>query len=333
MVKITAQFHEFVMKHFGFTPEEFYYNPKILVEKEFEIAKKYGFLFNSPDYLLYALEAQALGAKIIMDGDNLPEVDSSNPVITSLDGNIVTPNFNKGIFALITEMYEEWCRVTDREDVDIQFTAPFTLTGRLFGEENFYLEMAVNSETTLNLINKVTDKIILPWVLHLIKLFPKAENIIGADANCFLSSFSLDDIEKFALNPLEKIREACKGKRVFIPNWGGESRCNKKFLSKIMELKYRANPYFIEGQSTDVEILSPQHYVDEAKKYDIDLVLGLGARFIDCSKLEAIAKLAKKYILFGKEIDDFTFYFCNLSRITPEENILETLKVIKKEET
>jgi hypothetical protein len=128
------------------------------------------------------------------------------------------------------------------------------------------------------------------------------------------------------------IQESFPGKKVFIPNWTGEGQLAKN-LDIIMDMKFLANPYFIQAQVGEMNELPIKHYVDEANRRNCPLIVGLPPGLFDIAAKEAAREHGKYYAAYADQVKKLMFLFTCLSKDSKLENIWETLNSIETSKT
>ena len=206
------------------------------------------------------------------------------------------------------------------------FCAPFSLAANIRGVEPLLMDIYTDPEFARELFDRLTDEVLIPWILALKKAFPSAKGVCGNDAWTSIPIVNPDIIENWILPYIKRLQEQC-GPDVYVPNWVGESLL--KDPEKMLDLKLCACPGFIEGQDPDVEVLSPSFYKTYANKHDLPLVLGLGAAFLALGTPGEIRDRVRQYIKLGGRGGRLALYLCNLGATTPPENVRAVVQAIQ----
>ncbi len=327
-IPVFAQLHEFAMREIGANAAEFYSSPDLLAYAQLETYEKYGIDIPTIDYDCYNIEAEAMGQKMIFNDHDMPDVDRSRPLISGPGdlARIRTPDFdNSGRCARIIEAQKIFLEKTGLQPT-LGFCAPFSLAANIHGTEDLILNMFDAPDFVKELLTRVTEEIIAPWILHQRKHFPNAVTISGADAVASIPIVSPDIIREWVAPSILRLRELC-GSDVYVANWVGESYLADPV--EMLDLKLDVSPNFIGGQDPDVEKLGPELYVEYADKHDVPLVLGVGAGFMALSELPRVYDRVKRYIEAGKRHDRFALYLCNLGATTPPENVRAAIDAVR----
>lgn len=328
-VPVYAQMHEFVLHELGVAPRQFYADPELLVRGTLEVMETYGIDVPVLDYDVYNIEAEALGQAIIYPNGGMPDVDRTRPLVREKADleKIHTPDFEKdGRFPAILEMNRLFCQMTGGAEGTPGFCAPFSLAANIRGLEQLLMDIYLDPEFARELFERVTDMVLVPWILKLKTICPKAAGIGGSDASASLPIVSPDILREWVLPYVARLREKC-GPGVYVPNWVGESFLKRP--EEMLDLKLAACPGFIEGQDPDVEKLGPQFYKSFALEKKVPLVLGIGAAFLALATPSEIRQRTKEYVEVGGKGGGFALYLCNLGATTPPENVRAAVQAVR----
>ncbi len=319
-VPIYAQLCELIPGEMGKKATQVFQDPELLNVGTFTICEKYGIDVPSVDFDTYNIEAEALGQKLIFHDDIMPDIDRAHPLIRDEKdiGKIITPDFDRaGRCSFVVEVYKIFEKLTG-VNASMAFCAPFSLAANIRGIENLVLDMCMRPEFAHELMTRVTDELLIPWLEYLQGKFPNTPALVGADALASLPIVNIKLMDEFIAPYVERLRKAC-GPNVIVPNWTGERYA--KNPREVMDIRLRVNPAYVEGQDPDVESLGPEFYKAYAEKHDIPLLLGVGAVFLRTSTPEEIFKRVKFYVQVGGENGRLWIYLCNIEPGTPMENI------------
>ena len=330
-VPVCAQLHEFALKELGVTTREFYTNAELLATGTLEIHQKYGIDVPVLDYDVYNIEAEAIGQAIKYTDTDMPDVDRTRPLIRDRDDlkKIRTPDFDsQGRFAHVIEANKQFRQLIGRQtETTLRFCAPFSLAANIRGIEQVLMDIYFDPDFARSIFDRITEEILVPWILRLIKEFPGAGSICGDDAASSIPIVSPDIINEWIIPYILRLRHLC-GPRVHVPNWVGESHL--KYPEKMLDLKRQVCPGFVEGQDPDVVRLGPEFYKKYAEKQRLPLILGLGAVFLATATPEAVAQRVRSYIETGGNNGRFVLYLCNLGATTPADNVRAAVAAVRK---
>ena len=328
-VPVYAQIHDFARKELGVGAKEFYTDPELLVEGSLETINRWGIDYPVIGYDVYNIEAEALGQKIIFSDDGIPDIDRATPLIQSREDlkKIKTPDFNSdGRFPKVIEMYSLFKELTHLEP-GLEFSAPFTLATSIRGIENLIMDIFEDPGFAKELLDRVTDLVLIPWIRHLQQKFPNSPAIGGADAMSSLPIINMEMLRKWSAPYIRHLRDVL-GPQVYVANWVGEQYL--KDPTEMFDLKLQVCPNFLEGQDPDVEAIGPEIYKAYAQKKGIPLVLGIGAAFLTLSTPAEIENRIRYYIEVGGRDGRFCLYLCNVDSSTPPANLQAVMGAIHR---
>jgi len=326
-IPVFAQMHEFVMHELKLSPSDFYLNPDVLVPGTLEVQKRYGFDMGYIDYDIYNIEAEALGQKVIYSDDSYPDADRNDPLVKTHDDlkKIDTPDFlSDGRFPFVDRLNILFKELTGLEPT-LNFCAPFSLAANIRGIERLIYDIYEDPYFTRELFERITENVLVPWILFQKKRFPRAAAIVGSDATASIPIINMNILEEWVVPYIIRIREIC-GSEVYVPNWVGERYL--KDPEEMFEKKLTVCPGFLEGQDPDVESIGPERYKRYAEEHDVALILGVGTRFLAESTPEEVIQRVKHYIEVGGKGGRFALYLCNLGKATSRENVKAVFETI-----
>ena len=328
-VPIYAQTCELIPEEMGKSAREVFRDPELLNIGTFAVCEKYGIDIPIMEFDTYNIEAEAIGQKINFYDDIMPDIDRTQPLIREESDirKIITPDFDKAgrcpfVIDVFT-LFEKFVGVK----ASLAFCAPFSLAANIRGIEPLIMDMCLKPAFAHELMSRVTEELLIPWLEYLKGKFPQAPAIVGADALASLPIVNIKFMDEFIAPYVERLREAC-GPTVCVPNWTGERYA--KNPEEVMDIRLRVNPGFVEGQDPDVEALGPEFYKAYAEKHDLPLLLGVGAVFLRTSTPEEVFNRVKHYVKVGGKNGRFRFYLCNLEPATPIENIKAAVAAVHK---
>ncbi len=328
-VPLFAQLHEFAAAQTGVPPKKFYTDPETLVSNSLEVMETYGIDVPVLDYDVYNIEAEALGQEVIWSETAMPDVDRTKPLIQDKSDlkKIRTPDFeHDGRFPVVLEMNRLFLEMTGGIEPTLGFCAPFSLAANIRGIEQLLIDIYVDPEFARELFERVTDAVLIPWILRLKEEFPETNSICGSDASASIPIVNPYILRDWIIPYVKRLREQC-GPEVYVPNWVGETHL--KHPEEMLDMKLEGCPGFVEGQDPDVEGLGPSFYKSYATKKGLPLVLGVGAAFLALATPEAVRDRVRQYIEIGGEGGRFALYLCNLGATTPPENVRAAVQAVR----
>jgi uroporphyrinogen-III decarboxylase len=319
-VPVHAQMHEFVAAQLGIPRPEFFTRPEVMVPAMLEVEARYGLDVASITYDVYNIEAEALGQGIRWSEAGMPDIDRTAPLIRDRDdlSRIRTPDFDSIEASQRVLRMHGLFRSLTRIEPGLRFCAPFTLATNLRGIEQFLVDIYTDPAFARDLLTRITEEVLAPWILYQGRHFPNSTSFCGVDATASPPIVNLALLREWVMPPLLRLRELC-GPGVFVDNWVGE-----RYLPQpeaMLDLKRDIGSGVLLGQDPDVETLGPAFYKEYAERHKLPLVLGVGASFLAQSSPEAIAERVRHYVAVGGRGGRFALYLCNVGATTPPENL------------
>lgn len=331
---VYAQIHEFVAHIKGIPNTVFYTQPKIMVAAMLEVQAEYGLEVATITFDVYNIEAQGLGQKLVFDDRHIPDIDRQAPLIRDRSDLrlIRTPDFEKvGRFRYVVEVLRCFKAFTGIE-ASLPFCAPFTLAANVRGIQQLLIDIYTDPDFARELLTRLTEEVLTPYLLYQKTFFPNAEKANGADAFASLPICNLDVLENWCTPYIQRLGDLT-GLDVTVVNWVGESYL--KNPSAMLDLKRQISDGAIQGQDPDVELLSPEFYARYAKEHNASLTLGVGAAFLAQATPAQVRERVRRYAEAGLQAERFILYLCNVNGATPPENLRAALQtardVIKRE--
>ncbi len=319
-IPVYAQMHEFVAEQCGIPRREFFRRPELLVSATLEVQARFRLDVPALTYDVYNVEAEALGQGIRWSESGMPDIDRDAPLIRDRDdlSRIRTPDFDsQPACRRVVEMYGHFRRLTGIEP-GLSFCAPFTLATNLRGIESFLLDICTDPAFARDLLDRITDEVLSPWIAYLRRHFPHSTAISGVDAAASPPIVNLPLLTAWAVPWILRLRDRC-GPAVAVANWVGERYLKRP--EEMLDLKRLVGPGALLGQDPDVEALGPEYYRTYADSHGVPLILGIGAGFLAQASPAAVAERVRRYIGAGARGGRFALYLCNAGASTPPENL------------
>jgi uroporphyrinogen-III decarboxylase len=319
-IPVFAQMHEFVAAQLRIPRREFFARPEIMVPAILEMQARFGLDVASITYDVYNIEAEALGQPIRWAEDGMPDIDRSAPLVRDRADlrRIRTPRFESvDACGRVLEMHATFRKLTGL-DPSLSFCAPFTLATNLRGIEQFLLDICTDPNFARELLTRITEEVLGPWIAYQQSHFPSSATVNGVDATASPPIVNLVLLREWVAPPLLRLRTLC-GPGVFTANWAGE-----RFLTRpqeMLDLKLAVGPGWLLGQDPDVEQLGPALYKAYAVGRHVPLILGVGAGFLASAHPDEVSGRVRRYLEVGARGGRFALYLCNLGASTPSENL------------
>lgn len=319
-VPVLAQMHEFVAAHLDIPRREFYARPEIMVPASLEVQAKFGLDVASISYDVYNIEAEALGQPIVHLDGGMPDIDRSAPLVRNRDDlrRIRPPDFDAvPACRRVIEMHRIFQRMTGLTP-QLSCCAPFTLATNLRGIEPFLLDIYTDPHFARELLDRLTEEVLAPWVRYQARHLPGTSRVSAADATASPPIVNLELLRDWVAPAILRLR-ALSGLDLYTTNWVGERHLREP--EAMLDEKLRVCPVSLRGQDPDVEHLGPERYKAYAVRRNVPLVLGVGAAFLAEASPSEVAKRVRHYVAVGGQGGRFALYLCNLGATTPAENL------------
>jgi uroporphyrinogen-III decarboxylase len=312
--------HDFVAEYCGIPRREFFARPDLLVPATLEVQARFGLDVAAVTYDVYNIEAEALGQPIRWSDAGMPDIDRDAPLIREREDlwRLRTPDFDaQPPCRRVLETHALFRRLTGIEP-GLSFCAPFTLATNLRGIEQFLLDIHTDPGFAKDLLTRITDDVLAPWILYQRRRFPDGTRISGVDATASPPIVNLPLLREWVVPPILRLRELC-GPGIAVANWVGERLLPRP--EDMLTLKLQVGPGPLLGQDPDVEVLGPGFYKTYADRHDAPLILGVGAGFLARARPADVVERVRRYIDVGARGGRFALYLCNVGASTPAENV------------
>lgn len=319
-VPVYAQVHEFAAHVHKISNRVFYTRADVRVSSMLEIQAEYGLDVAQVTHDVYNIEAEGLGQRLIIQDDCMPDVDRTQPLIREKSDllKIKTPDFDRvGRFRNVVEMFQVYQKMTGLEP-GLGFCAPFSLAANLRGIEQLLVDIYTDPDFARNLLEKLTEEVLAPYIFYLKSYFPNVTRFSGADATASPPIVNLRILDEWCGRYILRLRELT-GMDIYVSNWVGERYFKNPY--SMLDLKMKVASGSLLGQDPDVEVLSPELYKQYAQRLDVPLILGIGAAFLSQATPQQVRERVRHYVNVGANGGRFALYLCNLSAATPPENI------------
>ncbi|MBS9717043.1 uroporphyrinogen decarboxylase family protein [Pseudohalocynthiibacter aestuariivivens] len=285
---------------FGYDSSEFYKgNPERYVRTTLMTRRLLGMNKLYLSWPVYAFTAEAMGQQT-MYPDKFPP--GSDPDLTLLNRENWqqprTPDFTKGIPAIIEEMIRVYVSLTGLEPV-LHLSAPYSLAADTFGQEPLLAALVREPEFAKDLLRHLADTVHRPWINDFISKFPNGwiELSDASGSPFFVGPRNCRDISIDAIRYLAKNEPW--GDRVYDANYRGDyvtqaqqkNRCNARkggtsaatnpavTLDELTEAKHSVCRHYVQRLHDDR--VPVDYYRDKAIEWNVPLFAGVGSSQID----------------------------------------------------
>ncbi len=325
----TAQMHEFAMRESGIPADEFYTDAGKLVRGICETARRFG--FDTPSFIwdAYNIEAEAIGANLVLFKDMAPAINNLTPLVaTEKDlARLKSPDpYSDGRMPMILEVLREIKELTGECGLPC-YCAPFTLASHVMTFENLIVQIQRNPAFVHRVMTYLVDEVLAPYMNVLLKEFPDAPLADGSDAVASLPFITQDMLDEFALSYIERLQKQTI-RPAICDNWWGDSYCDD--LESFWAQKLRATPDYLKVQDPDLFKIGVKPVVDYVTRRDLPFVLGVDNNLLHSGSQENIEKRIHEYLEACESNGRGTLYLCSLSAVTPAENVTFAIDCIHR---
>ena len=329
-VPFIAQMHEFAMAAMGVRGDRFYTDAETFVRGVCTIARDYAFDVPSFIWDAYNVEAEALGAKLVLFEDMAPALDNVDPLVkTEADlARLSSPNpASDGRMPMVMEILHLTKELTGRR-APLCFCAPFTMAAHLMTFENLIVQIRENPAFVHKVMTFIVDEVLAPYCNHAHKLFPDLPLFDGSDATASLPFITQAMQEEFALGPIERLQSQVE-LPCLVDNWWGDSFTDDQ--ARFWDLKLRATPAYFKIQDPDLWKVGFDAPLAFARTRDKSVVLGIDNNLFQQGPAEDIEQRVHEYMAAVEDHDGRgIIYFCSLSAVTPPAHVKVAIEAAHK---
>lgn len=289
---------------------------------------------------VYAFGAEAVGQAMMYPDQHAPGADPGEPMLNHTNMHVLrTPDFDSEIPRVIEEMLHNFSELTGLEPV-VHLPAPYSFAADIFGQEEVIAAMYDEPEFVVDLLDRLTDEILVPWCERLTRKFQGIWlELSDASGSPLFIGPSL--FQQIAALPIQRlISDFPWGDRIYVANYRGDvtrkaasggrdrkgggrrrrrvqspekenllSGPTKEGLVELIEFKLSLCPEFIIKLDADQSPVSV--YVEQALRREKPLYLGIGATLIDRNSItdsaaakRGVAELASSYAQAVKSVSE-----------------------------
>lgn len=134
-------------------------------------------------------------------------------------------------------------------------------------------------------------------------------------------------LETFSVPYILMLKKLC-GKKVVVRNWWGDSFSKK--LETFWDTKIKIGNNVLLVQDPDLFKIGPGKVIQYAQKKNIPVIFGVDQTLLTHGTKDPIDQRVKEYIKKGSRGRKLVIYLCNLSSVTPEENVFAAVSAMHK---
>lgn len=324
-----VQMHEFSMAAQQKPGRLFYTDPKTFVRGICETTRDYG--FDAPSFIwdVYNVEAEALGVPLVLFEDMAPALDNVAPFVKDEAdlARMRPPNpAEAGRMPMVAEILHQVKELTGRRP-PLCFCGPFTMAAHLITFENLVVAMQEDPKFVHKLMDFIVEDVLTPYFDYMLEQFPDLPFYDGSDATASLPFITQSMQEEFAMEPILRLQERAK-LPVYVDNWWGDSYTED--TERFWENKLRVTPDFFKIQDPDLWRVGLDKPMDFARRKNKSVVLGIDNNLFQNGPDDEIQMRIHEYMEVIEENDGKgTVYFCNLSAVTPPENVKIAVEAVR----
>jgi uroporphyrinogen-III decarboxylase len=317
-VPVYAQMSNHSAKLSGETTFRFFTDAEVFVECELAADEMYGFDAPTIHYDCYNIEAEALGGKLVFKGNEVPDIDPSRPVLSSVktfkDLKPLRPG-KSGRMPFVLEINK---RLIDLGLAPkIRFCGTFTLAVKLLGYENLINAVYSAPDDVHRFMCFLTDEVIAPWIdCQRLDCGVKG-TATGSEAMASPPLATVGMIRDFSLRYAKRLEKSVGGIR--LAGIWGESVLNNP--ADLLDIKSESCSGMIQVCDPDVTVLGPAYFKEYADRNDVGLIMGLDAGFIKTGHVDEIKERAKLFIEEAAMDGRFVLFINDIPYDTPPENV------------
>ncbi len=302
----------------GESTYDFFTNAEIFLKCELFADEFYGFDAPTISYDCYNIEAEAMGARLLFNADEVPEVNPEKPLLSSVSNfkklNLPKPG-KDGRMPYVLEIND---RLIDLGLAPkIRFCGIFTFVCKIMGYENLIAAINSDPEEVHNFMLFLTDEVLAPWIIC--QRERSGVNAVATGSEAFASPplVSLELLEEFCIQYFKRLENQVGGIR--LAGVWGESAI--KDPVRLLDIKRDGSMGMIQACDPDVSALGPAFYKRYADKNDIGLIMGLDAGLIQTGPVSKIKKRARRLINEAGVNGRFVLYINDIPYDTSPEHI------------
>jgi 5-methyltetrahydrofolate--homocysteine methyltransferase len=328
-VPFIQQSHEFNMNYAGIDARDYYANPEAFIYGAFKTAHELG--FDTPDICWdsYNIEAEALGAKLVTFPDLTPAIDNVEPLVRNERDLARLRPPKPGVSGRMPFAFQalDLFHELTGETPCLNFCAPFTLATQVMTFEDVVLGIKDDPAFIHKVMTFVTDEVLAPYINAFAAKYPDATAHNGGDAVASLPFITLDMLEDFSLQYVERLR-ALTGKRVVTDNWWGDAYAEAPEV--FWDMKLRACPGHLKVQDPDLFKVGARRAKAHAGARDVSLLLGVSNNLLQDGPPEAIERRIHEYLEVAEPGGRSLLYLCNLGAQAPLAHVRAAVAAIEK---
>jgi uroporphyrinogen-III decarboxylase len=323
-IPVYAQMSHHSAKLAGESTTEFFTNAEVFLRCELAADVFYEIDAPTIHYDVYNIEAEAMGAKLIWNENQIPAIDSCNPLLGSLDALRHLRPIRTGVAGRMPYVMEINARLMDAGFAPkVRFTGLFTLAANLLGLQQLIMAILIEPDRVHRLMKFLTYEIVAPWIVCQRKHCGSHETATGSDALASPPLISTEMVREFCLKYIKELEQQVGGVR--LAGLWGESVLSEP--AELLDIKKAGSPGAIQVLDPDVTSLGPAFFRKYADESRVGLVMGLDANLIRSGSLAEIESRARRFIEEAGKAGRFVLFINDIPYDTPPENVRAVISV------
>lgn len=323
-VPVAAQFPGHACKMAQMRFDQVFNDPVALAEISLLLTEYYGLTIPEPQWDAYNIEPESIGQKIKFFPEHIPDIDRSDYIIKSKNDlhKIKYNGLGAGRFGKLVESFKLIKKYTGLPRTGFIATSPFCTACNIYGYENLIASIASAPEFVDEMLKRICDDLLIPYIKELKSIFPEAQSIMLADAWASIPLINMKIMNDFVVPSIRYLNDHL-GIPGFIAmsagNWGDTYLKNPIDLAEA-RLKMTLNTSLF-ALDPDVDILGPEFFNKIADKHGVPLQIGFDAFLLEKGPISEIIRRVKRYIKAGAAGGKFVLFLNNINISTPPEHV------------
>lgn len=267
---------------------------------------------------VYNIESEAMGTRLIWNEEQIPAIDSHNPLLTSVDAFDRLRPIKMGVAGRMPYVLEINSRLVDMGlPPKVRFTGLFTFAANLLGLQEFIMAILTEPARVHRLMSFLTHEIVAPWIACQREHCGYNATATGSDALASPPMVSTQIVREFCLKYVQKLDQLVGGVR--LAGLWGESVLPEP--ADLLDIKRAGSQGAIQVLDPDVTALGPTFFRKYADDAGIAIVMGLAANLIGTGSVVEIASRTRRFIEEGGKTGRFVLFINDIPYDTPSENV------------
>lgn len=295
-VLIGAQSNDHSAYLAGVPPGRFLTDALLFTRVQLLVTEYYGFDAALNFWDVYNIEAEAMGQKVLYLPGRLPDIDRSDPLISTpsvLDRLQPPDPYQSGRLPWIQKVNTHYLEMTGRLE-RVYFTSPFSLAANVRGYENLVQDIYLRPDFAHRLFCFLCDEVLVPHIEAVRSAAGMPDLLMdGRDAWASPPLITLDMMDEYVVAYTERLRDRVGDRLITRGNWGdAQCRDTERFFFQ----KLRCSPGSLSVLDPDLHAVGPELVRKFADAHGASITAGVDAKLLQDGPVEAIVERIKLYI-------------------------------------